>query len=1345
MAVTGDEFIIPIGGKDRSSKIFEKIGDNALKMAKDAGLAAVAINQAFELIGKASQFIQRTFNATVGEFGDFQQGLVGVQKTTNLSNEAIERVGLQVQALAMRIPVATDSLLEIAQAAGQLGVTGADNILLFTETIAKLESASDLSGDAAATALTRVLTVTGESIQNIDELASVIVRLGNNFAATESQIVRVTSEVARATSVFGVSSHEAAALATTFAQLDVRAELAGSSVGRAFNTINKAIQDGGAQFERLQELTGLTGDALRQTFVDDATEVFQKFIEALGKIPAQQIGTELEFFDLKGQEVLKTLPVLATRADVFADALRQANDEVANATALNEEAARAFDTLNSDMQLLSNAIKILAQNIGSIFAPAVRGIVNVVTDAINSVSDFFVLLNRIDFADIAKSILNVTVAVGGMTIAVKASTAAWGLLSTSIAGFTGAGVALNISLLSAALTKAAKGAAVAASGFALAAAKIVAVGAAVGIIFAAIDIVVRNLGQLDKVLALLGDGFLLLVNKAQQAMQDVVIFIGEGITNLMVELNRLGVVSNEELTKALQDQQRLFQEQGDLLEEQVRLSERIKRNAEGIDFGFAGQIAGFIMDSAEGTAAAQAKAAEEAEKAAKAQREQVEALAAASAKAKELANALFGIQNENIALLRDIESINAGVLERIDLQAEAALSTVDAKQRQLEQEEKLTDEIQTQLDLQRQLIVEAAEAQKNKALVDARNVLLFDEDQLLRIEEVLGSGGKSFADGLMGFAAAPLAFADAANSILDGIQKLIDFIPDMLNKIANIFTSLTELPMKIVEGFTNIFDGITGFIKDFIPNLIDGIGDLIMGALDFLVEGLPDAIASLAEKIPEALSGLIERLPEIANKMGQAFATNAPFIAQKFALSLATKVPMLVVELIKKAPDIALALVDGFVNGLKEAANDIANLLGFDDIFDLGDDIGAKFAEVGDTVSRSASRLFEVVDLEAAARGLDVADRIRDAISSSTNRVATLLERLFNFLKGIWENIVKPIVDALIDGLKFIWEQIILPIVNTLVEGLKWLWENVILPIAEMLVDGLKFVWEEVILPIVDALVDGLKFIWENVILPIIDTFVNALTTVWQFVVDKIITPLKDGFDWIFDLVFAVTDLIAGFDWVGTLDSIRDAFVDGFTWVTDLVDGISDLFEVPGWVQDFIDAVSSITNFGGFSTGGLVTNVGNTIANAAGSAGDAISSAGSSVGRALGLAEGGPVGNVIHLDTARRVAESSNILYAQTGSLASGTDTVPAMLTPGEFVVNRDSTKSNLSLLNTINSAKGEVRPVERPTNISVVVNAKTNLSADQIRREVVPAIERQLKRKSQEGAFVISERGIRK
>jgi hypothetical protein len=54
-----------------------------------------------------------------------------------------------------------------------------------------------------------------------------------------------------------------------------------------------------------------------------------------------------------------------------------------------------------------------------------------------------------------------------------------------------------------------------------------------------------------------------------------------------------------------------------------------------------------------------------------------------------------------------------------------------------------------------------------------------------------------------------------------------------------------------------------------------------------------------------------------------------------------------------------------------------------------------------------------------------------------------------------------------------------------------------------------------------------------------------------------------------------------------------------------------------------------------------------------------------------------------------QVRARGGIIYASNGTLARGTDTVPAMLTPGEFVVNAKATRQNLPLLQSINRSKG--------------------------------------------------------
>lgn len=309
----------------------------------------------------------------VQEFAEYEKGLIGVAKTADLTADQVKAMGSAVTDMARRMPFARTELLAIAQAGGQLGVKGVRDLSLFTETIAKLGTASDLAGEEAATSLTRILNVTGESIDRIDEFASVIVALGNNFAATESEIARVTTQVAQATAVFGVSSEQAAGMAAALRSVGVQAELGGSTVGKAFRAIETSIRGGGEQLLDLERITGLTGAELKRTFDEDATAVFQRFVEGIGQAVAggASAAEMLERFDLQGDEVLKVLPVLAQNSQLLGKALGLAAAEAANATALNEEYLRASTTLSAQLRLAGNAIDEIAAAFGQALAPQI--------------------------------------------------------------------------------------------------------------------------------------------------------------------------------------------------------------------------------------------------------------------------------------------------------------------------------------------------------------------------------------------------------------------------------------------------------------------------------------------------------------------------------------------------------------------------------------------------------------------------------------------------------------------------------------------------------------------------------------------------------------------------------------------------------------------------------------------------------------------------------------------------------------------------------------------------------------------------------------------------------------
>lgn len=361
---------------DKSSKQLgdemKRTGEKGRKAGKDldeAGKQITKLDKAQSAaIATAKRLVVaylgfRAIKATAGHMIAFEQALVGVAKTSNLIGADLKILETGIQNLALKIPLGTIELLKIAESAGQLGVTGAENIVKFTETVAKLGSATNIVGQEGATQLARMLNVTGEAIGRVDQLGSVITSLGNSMATTEAEILATGLEVAKASAVFGVGSVDAAAFGASLSSIGVQAELASSSIGMAFRAIDKALRSGGEELAELEELVGMSGDKIDSVFRRNAPDALVLFLRGLKRV--QDAGgdttAELDKFGLSGQRILKVLPTMAKNVDKVAEAFDKAREEAVDMNALNQEAERAADTLGSQLSQLGNTFQVAAE------------------------------------------------------------------------------------------------------------------------------------------------------------------------------------------------------------------------------------------------------------------------------------------------------------------------------------------------------------------------------------------------------------------------------------------------------------------------------------------------------------------------------------------------------------------------------------------------------------------------------------------------------------------------------------------------------------------------------------------------------------------------------------------------------------------------------------------------------------------------------------------------------------------------------------------------------------------------------------------------------------------------
>ncbi len=327
---------------------------------------------------------------------DFESAFTGVLKTVgdasdSFGNLTIIGEGLRsgLREMAKDIPVAAEELAAIAEAGGQLGIES-KNLLGFTDVIAKLGVATNLTSDAAASALAQFANITGMDKTAFDQLGSTIVALGNNMATTEADIVNMAQRIAGAGSTIGLSEHQILGFSAALNSVGINAEAGGSAISRVFVDMASSVAEGSDKLDSFARIAGLSAENFSEAFETDAASAMQIFIQGLGSVAEHggNVFGVLEELDLDGIRVRDTMLRMAGAGSLLSDALGIAANEWEDNNALTREAALRFGTTESKMQLAKAAFKDIAITISDVLLPPFFDLMDTLGPLLTRFSEF---------------------------------------------------------------------------------------------------------------------------------------------------------------------------------------------------------------------------------------------------------------------------------------------------------------------------------------------------------------------------------------------------------------------------------------------------------------------------------------------------------------------------------------------------------------------------------------------------------------------------------------------------------------------------------------------------------------------------------------------------------------------------------------------------------------------------------------------------------------------------------------------------------------------------------------------------------------------------------------------
>jgi TP901 family phage tail tape measure protein len=364
--------------------------DKSSKAAADAKARYEEQNRAMESVGRGmvvAGALAVTASALAAKAAiGWQSAWTGVTKTVEGTPEQLAEVEAGLRGLTKVLPAAHDEIAAVAEAAGQLGIqTG--SVVAFTKTMIDLGETTNLSADEAATSLARFMNVMGTSQDQVSNLGSAVVELGNNYATTEAEIVQMSQRLSGAGRQIGLSEGEVLGLATALSSVGIEAEAGGSAISKVMIDIASSVDKGGDRLELFAKTAGVSAEDFAKKWESEPGAALALFVEGLSNAEAQGTSTlgVLENLGITEVRMRDALLRSAAASDQFTEAMDTGNAAFKENNALTEEAAKRYSTVEAKLEITRNKVVDAAIDFGQVFLP----VVSAMADAVGGLADGF--------------------------------------------------------------------------------------------------------------------------------------------------------------------------------------------------------------------------------------------------------------------------------------------------------------------------------------------------------------------------------------------------------------------------------------------------------------------------------------------------------------------------------------------------------------------------------------------------------------------------------------------------------------------------------------------------------------------------------------------------------------------------------------------------------------------------------------------------------------------------------------------------------------------------------------------------------------------------------------------
>lgn len=364
---------------------------------KDTGKGIKEVGENIDTITKPIQYASTALAAggvASAKFAiDFEDSFAGVKKTVDATPEQLAKIKQGIIDLSTTgidgrgaIPQTTTELNELAAAGGQLGISQ-ENIIDFTEVMAQMGSATNLVGEEGAATLARFQNVMGVGQNEIRNIGSAIVDLGNHSATTESEIAAMALRMGKYGSSVRMSAADVLGYSAALSSLGIEAQMGGSAIGRTWLSIETAVASGGEGLTKFAKYSGKSAEEFKKQWNTDSSGAFNGLLKGLQS--AENLTLALDDLGINNTQDIQAMMALVNGYDLVTESVNRSNTAYQENTALQEEFNAKNETTASKLANTKNNIVEAARSIGETMLPSIQ-------DASTTVADFAKGLSQMD-------------------------------------------------------------------------------------------------------------------------------------------------------------------------------------------------------------------------------------------------------------------------------------------------------------------------------------------------------------------------------------------------------------------------------------------------------------------------------------------------------------------------------------------------------------------------------------------------------------------------------------------------------------------------------------------------------------------------------------------------------------------------------------------------------------------------------------------------------------------------------------------------------------------------------------------------------------------------------------